>query len=73
MQVYWEYDEMGGYDCMSSAFKIKPIGSPNQTLCVFDLADYDCGMGWGVSKYRLDKIAEVQAIVQMFVDRFNKG
>lgn len=33
-----EFDEMGGYDCLSDAYKI--ISPDGTTVCVIDLADH---------------------------------
>ena len=40
----WEYDESGGYDCMTSAITIRRDGVAVATI---DRADYDDVRSWG--------------------------
>ena len=51
-----EFDESGGYDCMSSAYKIK--GASGRTLFVVDTADFNTDAKDWESRHTTNKDAE---------------
>jgi hypothetical protein len=59
-----EFDEMGGYDCMSAAYEI--ITEDNQTVAVLDTEHYHTGESWDDShQERSEARAAAEHIVRM--------
>lgn len=69
MNWTWEFDETGGYDCMSSAYNIRDENG--RVLVSVDVSDYVDSSGWEENHARneeAERVAMLMAAVPQMVD-----